>query len=1424
MKPLLIFLLLCSATVLAQVAPTGFTAKAAAWNQIDLTWTHPGTNVDDFLIERSDGNKSTYKALITVAQSAKVNRSFTDDKVVGSTLYYYRISTKLGTKLSATVEANATTPAAPKPGPPTGLVLEPGLVTMVVKWNSSGAPTQLEYAPNVNYMGSITRDFKLEQSVTVDGLTPNTPYYFRIKKVANNGLPESNWAETKATTQDAKPSTPTNLKPQSKTANSITMGWDGINSAFTNYQVRIANNTQFNNPTLQPAGTAKSTTLANLQPSTTYYLQVRAQHILNNIDYPSDWSGTVSVDTDAPPKPAPPTGFQPGTITSISMALNWNSGGKATTLEYSRFADYSQATTLSFTTEQSTTLSRLLAGTLYYLRLKIKAAGTTPESDWVTLNASTKVASPPGGLVVTGKTTSSLSVKWDVLVEANSYEARISTTNTFPNAPVVSTSGTTYTFPNLSPGQTYYVQVRANTLTNTDAYSGWSATVSATTDVPPKPAPPTGLIAKAPSPTQIDVNWNSGSVPTQLDYATNANFTGATSRLFKAEQSVNLSPLTPGTTYFFRIKKSVNGDTPESDWTATVNTTTPPNAPNAPTNLQLTLISVGPVDLKWTDGGGGATDFEVQRAEGSGDFTKINTVNASKTTDQDKAVQQGKTYSYRINAINAGGSALSEVKSITIPTIPAAPDYALKALSSTQIQVDYKNNAGSNATALELQYARDQNFTVGLGGQNPPLGGSPVVIPSLQPDTKYYFRLRATNDKTVLASDWVLKDISTLAAPITKPNAPTTLKLTGSGDGRQLTLGWTDVSDNETRFDIQYSESADFANPTSASVGIGITTLTVNGLQPCKVYFVRVSSANGTGSSAWIDGKLTLNPNLPSKAVSLAATAGSSTQINLTLTYTANTEDAFELEYADNASYTSSTKRDLAKATRSEPVTGLKAATPYWFRIRAKNCAGIGEWIEMTATTQADVPQPPAAPANLKAEAASSTQINLSWNVASGLTGYKLEYADNAGFANLKTETGIAGSATSFPVQNLLANTLYYFRLYAINSAGTSPAATTDARTNVTPVTKPNAPTELQIIVDGSGTFVSVLWRDKSDNETGYEFEYADNPDFTNPVSSTWQAGPGQAIIPGLTPCKTYWMRVAATNSVGRSEWLSGKTTTTPNVPAKVANLVGTAASTSQINLSWTYTANTENGFELEYADNAAYTNSTKRTLARANRTEPVAGLQAAKSYWFRLQGTNCAGGGEWIETTATTQADAPLVLASPTSLRFATVAPVYTQLSLLWNDIATTETGYEVWRSVNDQTNWIRVAEMALNASAYTDTGLRPGVAYFYRVRAVQNTAISDWSNVITDRAPLVNALTPVLPAEVRVYPNPVTERLIINSPPAHSVYLQLFAMTGTVVLTQHTSTTGTLTVDLQNLPMGLYVLTLTADTIQFSTRIIKR
>ena len=74
-------------------------------------------------------------------------------------------------------------------------------------------------------------------------------------------------------------------------------------------------------------------------------------------------------------------------------------------------------------------------------------------------------------------------------------------------------------------------------------------------------------------------------------------------------------------------------------------------------------------------------------------------------------------------------------------------------------------------------------------------------------------------------------------------------------------------------------------------------------------------------------------------------------------------------------------------------------------------------------------------------------------------------------------------------------------------------------------------------------------------------------------------------------------------------------------------------------------------------------------------------------------------------------------------------------QIDLAWTDNSVNETGFEIERSLSSQGPYTLIAVTGPNVTAYSDTGLDPNTRYFYRVRAVNSSGESAYSNRANDR-----------------------------------------------------------------------------------------
>ena len=170
------------------------------------------------------------------------------------------------------------------------------------------------------------------------------------------------------------------------------------------------------------------------------------------------------------------------------------------------------------------------------------------------------------------------------------------------------------------------------------------------------------------------------------------------------------------------------------------------NIPEAPSGLTITSLLSNKVSLSWSDNSGDESGFKIQRKKGAtGTYAHIRTTAANVTsyTDSDSALRDGILYYYRVCATNAAGdSAFSNEASGTTPL--AKPTSATAtAVSSSQINLTWIDNSAS-----ETGYKIERKKTAtGTYAQIDQVGANvqSYRIHGLDPNTRYYYRVRATN-------------------------------------------------------------------------------------------------------------------------------------------------------------------------------------------------------------------------------------------------------------------------------------------------------------------------------------------------------------------------------------------------------------------------------------------------------------------------------------------------------------------------------------------------------------------------------------------------------------------------------------------------------------------------------------------------------
>jgi chitodextrinase len=396
-------------------------------------------------------------------------------------------------------------------------------------------------------------------------------------------------------------------------------------------------------------------------------------------------------------------------------------------------------------------------------------------------------------------------------------------------------------------------------------------------------------------------------------------------------------------------------------------------------------------------------------------------------------------------------------------------------------------------------------------------------------------------------------DLSDLFATTVSLAPPTNLSATPVSSS-QVNLSWTaSTSPTVTGYLIERCQGAGCTTFAQVATSNG-TTYNDTGRITSTSYSYRVratDAANNLSAYSSTATATTLPDTQPPTAPgTLVLTIISTGQINLT--WPAATDDVgvtgYLVERCAGAGCSTFTQVG-APASTSFNDTGLTASTSYTYRVRATDAAGnLGPYSPTgTATTLADT-QPPTAPGTPVPTVISTSQINLTWPVATdniSVTGYRVERCAGAGCS---TFSQVAAPATaSFNDTGLTPSTSYSYRVRATDAAGNlgpySATATATTQADTQPPTAPGTPVPTVV----STSQINLTWPAATDDVavTGYRVERCAGAGCSTTFAQVGTPATASFSDTGLSASTSYSYRVRATDAAGNLGAYSATATAT---------------------------------------------------------------------------------------------------------------------------------------------------------------------------------------------------------------------------------------------------------------------------------------
>ena len=692
-------------------------------------------------------------------------------------------------------------------------------------------------------------------------------------------------------------------------------------------------------------------------------------------------------------------------------------------------------------------------------------------------------------------------------------------------------------------------------------------------------------------------------------------------------------------------------------------------------------------------------------------------------------------YYFRGYATNSAGTAYSSDGTFT--TLHNAPTIASpSSIGSTGFTANWTAPAAAGAASFtySLQYSTTSDFTSGnTSVTGISSGTTSYAITGLTAGTQYWYRVLVNNAGG--NGSYSASETATTTSSVTPTlTTPTSSAITNTS----ATLGATITSDGGASITGRGTVYGLSANPTANDLAEGGTSTGVfshsrTGLTPNTLYYFRGYATNSAGTSYSTDGTFTTLHNAPTSASATTVTT-SSFVANWTAPVGGGSETyTYTLQYSTTSDFSSGNTsiNSIASSDLSKTVTGLTAGQQYWYRIRVNNAGGNGDWSSSKSVTLlADLPTLTSPTATSITTTTANLGATISSNGGGSLTerGTVFDITSNP-TSNASSEGGTSVGVFTHSRTGLTPNTYYYYRGYAINSAGT--AYSSDG--NFT--TLHNAPTSSaasSILSSGFTANWSAPTGGGSASFT-YTLQYSTTSDFSSGNASLTginSASTSQAVT-SLSAGTQYWYRVMVVNAGGNSAWSSTQTLSTLGVPTVTSPTV-TSITTSSATLGATVTS--DGGASLSSRGTVWGTTSspTSNALAEGNTsvslfTHSRTGLTPNTLYYYRGYAVNSVGTGYSSDGTFTTLHNAPTSAAATSISKNGFTA----------NWSAPTGGGSETftytlqYSTTSDfSTGNTSVTSISSASISQAVTGLNAGTQYWYRVMAVNAGGNSAWSS----------------------------------------------------------------------------------------------
>ena len=832
----------------------------------------------------------------------------------------------------------------------------------------------------------------------IANLVAGKTYNIRVRSNCASSLAYSSYVTSTFNTACAV--APSGLASSGVTNAAATLSWSASAGA-TSYTVdyKLASSGTWVNAVTNT--TATSLSLSSLTQGSLYDYRVRGNCSSGNTAYTtSQFTTACSVA---------PSSLSASSITNVSATLSWTaaSGAVSYDVDYKSSSAGSWISLATATTAISVNVSSLTQGTVYDYRVRTNCA--TGSSSYAIAQFTTLCSVAPSGLSATSITNASATISWSAVAGAINYSvdyklSSASTWTTFASA----TTATTASLTGLTQGAVYDYRVRTNCASGSTAYTSAQFTTLCT-------VAPSGLSASAVTNNSATVSWTSvnGAASYDVDYKLSGAGTWTNAATATTALSVNLSALTQGAVYDYRVRTNcASGSTVYT----TAQFTTLCTA--APTGLSSSAVTNNSATISWTSVNG-ASSYDVDyKFSGAGTWTNAATATTALSVNL-SGLTQGAVYDYRVRTNCASGNTTYTSAQFTTLCTVTPTGLSTSTVSDNSATVTWAAVSGASSYDVDYKISAESIWINAATATT----ATSIDLSGLSTGVQYDYRVRANCASGSTAYSSALFTTTCSAAPAgLNASAVTT---------SSATLSWSAAS-GAASYDVDYKLSS-LGSWINIATATTTTSVNISGLDYNSVYDWRVRTNCAVGSSSYAVAQFTTQTPVCNDASGLTSSGVTASAATISWSSVSGAA-SYDVEYKAS---TASTWTSAATATTLTTVnlSGLTASTTYDWRVRV-NCV-YGNTSNYVAAQFNTLLAPGCSiPVTVLTSNITSSSATLSWSAVNNAIGYTVGYrsTNTLNWTNLATGT----TALSINVTGLASESNYEWRVKAVCASGSS--------------------------------------------------------------------------------------------------------------------------------------------------------------------------------------------------------------------------------------------------------------------------------------------------------------------------------------------------------------------------------------------------